>query len=101
MSHLASGPAAPNGSTRSRRFPRVSVLGVVTMLFGIAFDLVEHTLVSHAGEGTISGFSVGQHAAHLVVIVGMVLVLGGIVADGVRVTRGGDHKQRSKLDAIR
>ena len=56
--------------------------------FGALFDLSEHGFVSHANDIVIAGFPLAEHAAHLVVLVGMVAVLVGIVVDGVRLNRG-------------
>ena len=75
---LAHGPAG------ARRFPRISLAGGAVMIAGLLGDLIEHALIGHADEATIAGFPLEEHAAHLVVLVGMVLVLAGIVADGVR-----------------
>jgi hypothetical protein len=57
----------------------VTKLGAATIAFGLVFDLSEHSF-AHAG----AAFSAGEHAAHLVVLVGMVLGLVGVIADGVR-----------------
>jgi hypothetical protein len=69
-----------------RSIPGLSKLGAVVIAFGLLFDLVEHDL-SHVGEPRIGAFPVAEHLAHLVVLVGMVLVLVGIVADGIRQER--------------
>jgi len=82
--------------------PTLTKLGVVVMVVGFLFDLVEHGLVNHAGELRLVGIPVSQHAAHFVVIVGMVLVLGGIVAQGRRLShRKHQHNLRRDLDAVR
>jgi hypothetical protein len=81
--------------------PAISKLGAVTIVIGLAFDLVEHTFVPHLHEAVVAGFSVGEHAAHLVVLVGMVLVLGGIVADGVGISRRFDRQEGSPRNAVR
>jgi hypothetical protein len=57
------------------------------MAFGLLFDLVEHDLVSHVNERSVVGFPMTEHAAHLVVLIGMVLVLAGIVRAGTRISR--------------
>ena len=73
------------------------------MAFGLLLDFVEHDVVSHMNEWTLAGFPVGQHAAHLVVLVGMVLILVGIVRVGMQVSRSTSQTQhnRSLHDAIR
>jgi hypothetical protein len=60
--------------------PGVTKLGAATMAFGLVFDASEHSFT----PATTGGFPPGEHLAHLVVLVGMVLGLAGIVADGVR-----------------
>ncbi|HEY3522401.1 MAG TPA: hypothetical protein VGK63_01755 [Candidatus Limnocylindrales bacterium] len=91
---LAHGPAG------ARRFPRVSLGGVVVMIVGLFGDLIEHALIGHADEATIAGFPLEEHAAHLVVLVGMVLVLAGIVADGVRSSGRSGRQERSDLGDV-
>ena len=81
--------------------PTISKLGAVTIVIGLLFDLVEHTLVPHLHDAVVAGFPVGEHAAHLVVLIGMVLVLGGIVADGVRISRRFDRQEGSPHNAVR
>jgi hypothetical protein len=83
------------------RVPRLTKAGAATILIGLLVDLVEHTVVPHVHDAMVAGFPLGEHAAHLVVLVGMVLVLVGIVAD-----RGGsagrpDRPEGSPLDAVR
>ena len=70
--------AAPS---EGRPIPGLTKLGAVTIAFGLVFDLSEHTF---AAAATSSGFSLGEHAAHLVVLVGMILGLAGVIVDGVR-----------------
>jgi len=84
-------------------FPVLARFGVVVMAFGLLLDFVEHELVSHANERAVAGFPLSQHAAHLVVLIGMVLVIGGIVRAGMRVSRQISQPQqnRSLHDAVR
>jgi hypothetical protein len=71
------------------------------MGFGMLFDLAEHGFVSPA-SAIATGFAPGEHAAHLIVIVGMVAVLAGIVADGVRISRSrAARPERSHSHALR
>ena len=83
------------------RVPTLTRAGAATILVGLLADLVEHTLVPHAHDAVVADFPVGEHAAHLVVLVGMVLVLVGIVADGVRTARRLDRQEGSLRDAVR
>ena len=82
-------------------FPGLARFGMAVMAFGLLFDLVEHDLVSHANELRIAGFPLGEHAAHLVVLVGMVLVLVGIVRTGMRVGRRRPMQNRRLSHAVR
>ena len=68
------------GRSQRRPIPGLTKLGAATIAFGVVFDLSEH---SFAGAAT-TGFTLGEHAAHLVVLVGMVLGLVGVIVDGVR-----------------
>jgi hypothetical protein len=88
-------------TTRPRPFPAIAKLGLGTLAFGLLFDLVEHTLVFRTPEPTIAGFPVAEHAAHAIVLVGMILVLAGIVADGVRMSRRTRGGQGSDFNALR
>src|SRR4051794_9320764 len=88
-------------SGKAKPFPVVSKLGLGTIGFGLLFDLVEHTLVFRTPEPTIAGFPIAEHAAHAIVLVGMILVLAGIVADGVRMSRRARGGQRSDFNALR
>lgn len=60
-------------------FPTLARLGLAVMAFGLLLDLAEHAFVSSIDEPLVAGFSLSEHAAHLVVLVGMVVVLAGIV----------------------
>jgi hypothetical protein len=82
-------------------FPGLARLGIVVMAFGLLLDLVEHGFVSHVEERTVAGFPLSEHAAHLVVLVGMVLILVGIVRVGISVGRRPTQQNRSTRHAIR
>ena len=82
---------------RSRPIPSLTKAGIATIAFGFVFDLSEHSFA----PSTSGAFTVGEHAAHLVVLIGMVLGLAGIVADGVRHSAGSGRKERSTRSAIR
>lgn len=81
--------------------PSVTKVGAALIVVGLVFDLVEHTLVPHLHDAVVAGFPVGEHAAHFVVLIGMVTVLAGIVADGIRATSRIDRQERSPHDALR
>jgi hypothetical protein len=90
-------PAEP----RRGPVPRLARIGAATIAFGLVLDLSEHSFGTRTGAGSI-GFSPGEHAAHLVVLIGMVLVLAGVIAVGF--TTSADRRGRqegSSRDAIR
>ena len=82
-------------------FPALARFGIAVIAFGLLLDFVEHDLVSHVTEPQVAGFPLGEHAAHLVVLVGMVLVLVGIVRTGMRLGHRRPHKHRSPGHAVR
>lgn len=62
-------------------FPALSRVGLLLMIAAGAFDVVVHlSAAEHAGH---HGFGLEQ-AAHLLGVVGMVLVLAGVVVYGAR-----------------
>ena len=67
------------------RPPLPSILGMAVAILGVALDLVVHLSAAADGhEHVHAGFTLSEHAAHLVVMVGMVLILAGVVVDGAR-----------------
>jgi uncharacterized membrane protein YidH (DUF202 family) len=82
-------------------FPALARFGIAVIAFGLLLDFVEHDLVSHVTEPQLAGFPLSEHAAHLVVLVGMVLVLVGIVRTGMRLDRRRPHQHRSPGHAVR
>ena len=82
-------------------FPGLARFGMAVMAFGLLLDLVEHDLVSHVNERSVAGFPLTEHAAHLVVLIGMVLVLAGIVRAGTRISRTTIEQNRSPRHAVR
>jgi hypothetical protein len=80
--------------------PRIARVGFATLAFGLVFDLSEHSLALPARQAA-NGFSFGEHAAHLVVLVGMVVVLVGVIADGIHTARRLGRQERSPRDALR
>jgi hypothetical protein len=86
--------------TGGLRVPGLSKLGVLVIVIGLHADLVEHAFVFRTTAS--GGFSPGEHVTHLVVLVGMVLVLAGVIADGMRAARGReDRPEGSARDAVR
>jgi hypothetical protein len=79
--------------------PALSKLGVLVMGMGALNDLVEHTFVFRPSAG--GGFAPEEHLAHLIVVVGMALVLGGIVRDGIRTSRRSARHQEAQRHALR
>ena len=95
-------PSPPPSPGRAPRppIPGISKLGAAVIAVGVLFDLVEHDL-SHVGEAHIGAFPIAEHLAHLVVLLGMVLVLAGIVADGVQVERRRRRQEGASRHAVR
>jgi hypothetical protein len=85
-----------------RPLPRLTRVGLVAMGFGALFDFAEHGFVSHASDVVIAGFPLAEHAAHLIILIGMVAVIAGIVVDGVRLNhRRTPRHERSTRHAHR
>jgi uncharacterized membrane protein YidH (DUF202 family) len=82
-------------------FPGLARLGLALMAFGLVLDLVEHEFVSHVDDPIVAGFPLSEHAAHSVVLVGMVVVLVGIVRAGLRASAIHQKRNRSVHDAVR
>jgi hypothetical protein len=77
-----------------RALPLVIRLGVVVIAFGGCADLVTHLSFADAAEP--GGHTTAQLSAHAIAFAGMVLVLAGVVVDGVRqsmVRRRGPGRQ--------
>jgi hypothetical protein len=87
-------------ASQTRALPRIARVGLATIVFGLIFDLSEHSFGPPAASA-VSGFSAGEHAAHLVILIGMVLVLAGVIADGSHAASRQDRQKRSPRDAIR
>lgn len=94
-------PSRLDALTAGRPVPRLAKAGGATILLGLLADVAQHAVVTAEHDLPGAGFALGEHAVHLVVLVGMVLVLVGIVADGTR-PRGRSHRQEgSPRDAVR
>lgn len=75
--------------------PLISKIGGAVIAVGVVLDTIVHVFLVQSGQATIAGFSLPEHAAHLVVLVGMVLVLGGVMVQGARLSRD----RREEIDA--
>ena len=91
--------AAPSSGVRNSRqsIPSGVRLGAFTIVFGLVLDLSEHSFAAVSG----GGFTTGQHTAHFVVLLGMVLILGAIVRDGVQGHGRLRPTEGSARDAVR
>jgi hypothetical protein len=89
--------APDRAPTPPRPVPRLTKVGAATIAFGLVFDLSEHSFAS----ASAAGFTLGEHAAHLVVLVGMILGLAGVIADGVRHPGRTNRPEGSDPRAIR
>jgi hypothetical protein len=74
-------------------------LGAATIAFGLVYDLAEHSFGVSPTTG--SPFGPGEHLAHLIVLVGMVILLVGVIADGIRTAGRLDRPEGSTRDAVR
>ena len=95
-----SSPLPPSSAPSRPPIPGTSKLGAVVIAFGILFDVVEHDL-SHVDEARIGAFPIAEHLAHFVVLLGMVLVLVGIVADGIQQERRRRRQEGVSRHAVR
>ncbi len=71
--------------------PRTSLVGLTIIALGVAVDLTVHLAVG-ADHGP-AGFTPSEHAAHFIVLPGMVLTLAGIVIDGARHQAQRSHQE--------
>ena len=67
--------------------PGLAKVGAAAIAVGVLLDLAAHTVLHSVHDELIGAFPLGEHFAHLVVVMGMALVLAGIVADGIRSQR--------------
>jgi hypothetical protein len=72
-----------------RPLPILTRLGLAALVPGGLADLAAHVAIFDQAAGHDHGFTPYEAAAHLVVFAGMVLVLLGVVLDGVRRPRPG------------
>ena len=81
--------------------PRLAKAGAAIIATGLLVDLVAHTLPHPVHDELIGAFHLGEHIAHLVIVIGMVIVLAGIVADGIRSPRRLVRQEGTVRHAVR
>ena len=81
--------------------PVVAKLGGAAIAVGLLLDLAAHTVLHSIHDELVGSFPLGEHLAHLVVVVGMALVLAGIVADGIRTQRRLSRQEGTVRHAVR
>ena len=72
--------------------------GIATIAVGLLLDVAAHDFGSVAAG---NGFGASEHLAHLVVLVGMVVVLAGAIAGGLSTAGRINRPEGSPRDAIR
>ena len=77
--------------------PSFAKLGAAIMMLGLLADVAMHTVAS----GLHDGFTAGEHLAHFVVLIGMVVTIVGIVADGSRRQGRAARPEGSPRHAVR
>jgi hypothetical protein len=87
--------------TGGQSVPWLAKAGAIVIALGLAFDTAAHTVLHDIHDELIGSFPIGEHLSHLVVVVGMVLVLAGIVADGIRSQRRLARQEGTARNAIR
>lgn len=83
------------------RVPGLSKAGALVIAAGLLLDLAVHIVLHPVHDGLVAASPAGEHLAHLVVVIGMVLILAGIVADGVRSQRRHARQEGSVRHATR
>ena len=81
--------------------PRLAKVGGAVMAIGLLVDLAAHSVLHPVHDELIGAFPLGEHFAHLVIVIGMVIVLGGIVADGIRSQRRLVRQEGTVRHAVR
>ena len=91
----------PESITGGLPIPRLVKVGAVVISLGLLLDVAAHSVAHSIHDVLIGAFPLGEHLAHLVVVIGMALVLAGIVADGVRSQRRQVRQEGSPRHAVR
>jgi hypothetical protein len=81
--------------------PVLARVGALVIAVGLGLDTFEHTIGHSMHDALIGAFPLGEHFAHLVVVIGMVIVLAGIVADGIRTQRRLGRREGRTPHAVR
>ena len=92
-------PVEPGGGAQT--VPGLAKAGALVVAVGLLVDLAVHTVLHPVHDELIGAFPLGEHLAHLVVVLGMVLLLAGIVADGVRAQRRLVRQEGTVRHAVR
>lgn len=87
--------------TGGQSVPWLAKAGAIVIAVGLVLDTTAHTVLHGIHDELIGSFPLGEHLSHLVVVVGMVLVLAGIVADGIRSQRRLARQEGTSRNAIR
>lgn len=87
--------------TGGHAVPGLAKAGALAVAAGLLIDIAAHTVLHPEHDAVIGGLPPGEHLAHLVVVIGMVLVLAGIVADGARSQRRHVRQEGSVRHAVR
>ncbi len=85
-----------------RALPRSIKLGLAIVAIGLGMDAWVHLFVGQHAHDTVAGFSLPEHLSHLIVLVGMLVVLGAVLVEGMRISaeakrtheRGGSNALR-------
>ena len=81
--------------------PRLAKAGAAVIASGVLLDLAAHTVLHSVHDELPGAVPLGEHFAHLVVVLGMVIVLAGIVADGIRSQRRLVRQEGTVRHAVR
>ena len=90
-----------DSATGGLSVPVLAKAGAAVMAIGLLLDVVVHTVLHSVHDVLIGSFPLGEHLAHLVVVLGMALVLAGVVADGIRAQRREVRQEVSVRRALR
>ena len=66
------------------RPPMLALVGIGIALIGLGLDTVVHLTAGAEAHHHEIGFSLQEHGAHLIGLIGMVVALAGVVIDGAR-----------------
>ena len=88
-------------ATAGLAVPFLAKVGAIVIASGLGLDLFEHILGHDVHDALIGAFPLGEHLAHLVVVIGMVVVLAGVIGDGLQQQRRFARLEGSSSHAIR